>query len=452
MNTMELSDTALDWLQTLLEERFGNKWILTYEKEYLVLRASELDGAIFFPRTNPFSDCSIKTLPCLLWNAKKEGWNPVINETIPAPGLSNLIYPMVELKHKQAQIRYNVMHLIFWCLTRQEETYITELDRHQRVRAVSTHAFNYGYLERPIVDEWLCIISQIIERIWPTLKLKTNSFRVTVSHDVDEPSAYYYESWGSIFRNFASLLLKKKNFSGALKVPIIKLSNKNYFHNDDPYNSFRWLMDVSEDNDIQSTFYFICNSSNTLYDAKYKLTDPKITSLIKSIVTRGHNIGLHPSYNCFSDPELLKNEAMILKSYCNSNGINQSLFGARMHYLRWDQRITLAAYDSAGLDYDSSMTFADRAGFRCGTCFDYQAFDVKNDTLLNFRIRPLIVMEASVLDDCYMGLGETDLALEKMLQLKNTCRAVKGTFSVLWHNSRLVTHQSKRIYRDLIEN
>jgi hypothetical protein len=61
-------------------------------------------------------------------------------------------------------------------------------------------------------------------------------------------------------------------------------------------------------------------------------------------------------------------------------------------------------------------------------------------------------MEASVLDDCYMGLGETDLALEKMLQLKNACRAVKGTFSVLWHNSRLVTHQSKKIYRDLIEN
>jgi hypothetical protein len=70
---------------------------------------------------------------------------------------------------------------------------------------------------------------------------------------------------------------------------------------------------------------------------------------------------------------------------------------------------------------------------------------------LQLRIRPLIVMECSVIDDAYLGLGCTDGAREKILKLKATCRKVNGRFGLLWHNSYLKSPQLKRLYKSVLE-
>lgn len=46
-----------------------------------------------------------------------------------------------------------------------------------------------------------------------------------------------------------------------------------------------------------------------------------------------------------------------------------------MHYLRWGHPTTLQAWNDAGMDYDSTLGYADSPGFRCGTCFEYPAFN-----------------------------------------------------------------------------
>jgi hypothetical protein len=33
--------------------------------------------------------------------------------------------------------------------------------------------------------------------------------------------------------------------------------------------------------------------------------------------------------------------------------------------------------DEAGIDYGSTLSYADHAGFRCGVCYEYPAFDIK---------------------------------------------------------------------------
>ncbi len=65
------------------------------------------------------------------------------------------------------------------------------------------------------------------------------------------------------------------------------------------------------------------------------------------------------------------------------------------------------------MSYDSTLGYADHAGFRCGTCFEYPAFDPVADKQLNLRIRPLIAMECSVTADRYMGLGTGSDAFNK---------------------------------------
>ena len=172
---------------------------------------------------------------------------------------------------------------------------------------------------------------------------------------------------------------------------------------------------------------------------------------MRRIHARGHEIGLHPSYGTFQQPELIKQEADRLKRICAEEGIEQNQWGGRMHYLRWEQPTTMRAWAGAGMSYDSTLGYADRPGFRCGTCHEYPAFDPVAQEQLSLRIRPLVVMECTVIADRYMGLGVGDAASNKFNLLKERCANVKGSYTLLWHNSFFESYSFNDLYQRVVK-
>ena len=134
---------------------------------------------------------------------------------------------------------------------------MTLLDHHGRFPSTASHALRNGYLERPIVDEWLEILRQVLERLWPCLPFVRTNFQVLVSHDVDAPSAYAFGSKRSLIRAMAGDVLKRRDLSRAVSAPWIRLKSSHRLHPDDPFNTFEKLMDISEAVGIHSAFYFI---------------------------------------------------------------------------------------------------------------------------------------------------------------------------------------------------
>jgi hypothetical protein len=273
-----------------------------------------------------------------------------------------------------------------------------------------------------------------------------------VSHDVDQPSLYAFKPWKTIGRMMAGHILKRRDPKAFVTAPYVKLATRDRLIEADPYNTFDWLMDVSEANGLKSAFYFICGKTEPSKDPAYELGHPLIRNLLKHIHQRGHEIGLHPSYNTFSNPEALKSEADRLKRICAEEGIEQERWGGRMHYLRWQQPTTMRAWADAGMNYDSTLGYADHAGFRCGTSHEYPAFDAESQAQLCLRIRPLIAMECTVIDEAYMGLGTQGKARKEFEKLKNKCHLVKGCFCLLWHNSYLQNNNLKHAYLGVVNN
>jgi hypothetical protein len=118
-----------------------------------------------------------------------------------------------------------------------------------------------------------------------------------------------------------------------------------------------------------------------------------------------------------------------------------------MHYLRWRCPETWQALVAAGIDHDATLGFADSAGFRCGTCHEYMAFDVLADRPINLRVRPLIAMDVSILDDQYMGHGISPSAETIFADMRRCCETVGGGYSVLWHNNEFQRAGSWALYR-----
>jgi hypothetical protein len=348
-------------------------------------------------------------------------------------------------------VHYDVLGLAYWSMNRLEEIGASTLDEHRRFPARQSHALRHDYLHRPIVDEWMDLLGQVVQRTWPGLGLAKKDFRIRLSHDVDRPSRYGFRTVRSLLRGVAGDVLVRRAFKTAVRGPWIRLRTRQQLHPLDPYNTFDWIMAQSERLGTSSTFNFICGESGSMEDTDYGLEHPAIRHLMREIHRRGHHIGLHPSYGCYNDPERLHNEHHRLRIACEEEGIEQEEWGGRMHYLRWEHPLTMRLWAQEGLDYDSTLGFADRPGFRCGTCFEFNAYDPVSHKPLPLRLRPLTVMEASVLSPTYMNVSSQENAFQIMADLKRTCRLLGGEFNLLWHNSELYEERQRELYRRLLE-
>ncbi|WP_263079613.1 polysaccharide deacetylase family protein [Endozoicomonas sp. Mp262] len=451
MSIRKFSFEALRWLESLIENRFGHSFTLTYKgSELIVLSLKGSNLLVSFDCLDPVFHKSSSDFPCMFWRIPADEYYSLISDFLPAPSSINLQMPLIEFTKEGAYIHYDILGLTYWMLSRMEEVNRTDLDHHNRFPATSSHAFKNGYLERPLVDEWLDILGQVIVRVWPSLRLKEHEYCINISHDVDAPSFHGFKSWRAIYRVMASYLLKQYDLKSFIRAPYNKLLTNNSLHRADSFNTFEWIMDVSEKNGLQSAFYFISGKTHENYDGDYHIDHPAIRNLIRHIHSRGHEIGLHPSYLTYQKPELIKKEAEYLKKICKEEGVFQKKWGGRMHYLRWQHPITLRAWDLAGMDYDSTLGYADRPGFRCGTCHEYLAFDPEMQKRLSVRIRPLIVMECTILDNMYLGLGVSEETNKKLTQLKDKCKKVSGHFNLLWHNSNLHNKKLKDLFEQIL--
>lgn len=448
---MTFTPASLRWLETILEERYGLRLTLCEEEQELTLALPGAEGSIRFDTLQPEFHQSRSDFPCGSWDAAAEGFVPVLGEPLPTPAMATLPTRMVERAGQgDVVIHYDILGLTYWMLTRLEEVGRTDLDNHQRFPATSSHAYQHGYLERPIVDEWLDLLGQVIKKQWAGVELKQHEFSMKVSHDVDGPSRYGFCSVKALMRRVAGDVLKRHDFKSAAQAPWIWLNSRHRLHPADPANTFDWIMEQSEEYGLISAFYFICGRTNPSRDADYEPEHPVIRELMRRIHQRGHEVGLHPSYNTYQNPQAIFTEANRLRKVMSEEGIEQQEFGGRMHYLRWEHPTTMLAWEQAEMTYDSTLSYADRPGFRCGTCFEYPAFDPIRCDALKLKIRPLIAMECSVIAERYMGLGAGEEAFEKLQLLKERCRAVRGCFTLLWHNSQFYTQSERWLYKKML--
>ena len=253
----------------------------------------------------------------------------------------------------------------------------------------------------------------------------------------------------ALVRAMAGDVIKRRDFKSAMLAPWVRMNTSNQLHRADPANTFDWIMDVSDKHGLRSAFYYICGYTDP-HDADYQVEHPALRHLMSRIHQRGHEIGLHPSYGTYQKPQLIRQEADRLRKICAEEGIVQAEWGGRMHYLRWEHPTTMRAWADAGMTYDSTLGYADRPGFRCGTCFEYPAFDPVAQQVLSLRVRPLIAMECTIIDSNYMGLGTSNEALTKFIELKSITRVLNGCYSLLWHNSQFMNKDNKMLYESVL--
>ncbi len=404
------------------------------------------DGLFRLPPERWLSAGSLPHRPVTRWrrppNPGAEGELPVLYGAPLASG------SFCELDDDRIELGIDLLGGAFFLLTRYEELIETERDAHDRFPATASTAYREGFLDRPIVNEYLELLWWALKRLWPALERQRRQPRVVLSHDVDTPWRILDKPlWWTLLAAGADVVQRGDPPTAVRRLRSYR-AVRSGGHEQDLHFTFDYIMDLSEELGLRSAFYFICGQTEARLDGNYEVGDDRIRGLLRRIHRRGHEIGLHPSYRTFEDGEQVRREFGRLREVCEQEGISQAAWGGRQHYLRWRSPTTWQIWEDAGLDYDSTLSFADRAGFRCGTCYEYPVFNLRARRRLKLRERPLIVMEDSLRK--YAGLSRPQ-ASAVLFDLSDRCRRYGGDFTLLWHNSMLFAERQKAWYRSILE-
>jgi hypothetical protein len=336
----------------------------------------------------------------------------------------------------------------FFMLTRYEELVTATRDKFGRFPFSASIAARENFLSIPLVNHYLELLWTSLVQLWPTLKRCHREYRVIVSHDLDLVSVFRL-SVREILRSMAADVLLRRR-------PILALRRLSAYvvgrmtgapSANDPYDTFDWIMSLSEACGIQSTFNVVPERGDPRLDPKYDIDERWVRALLTRISRRGHEIGFHPGFSTYRDENRTITEFRHLTNTCHELGIVQSSWGGRQHFLRWENPSTWNNLEAAGLGYDSSLQFPEEVGFRCGCCYEYPVFDLIGRRQLQLRERPLLVMDATLLS--YMKLS-LNTAEDKTRAIIQTVRQFSGDFVLLWHNHFLVNLETQKLYKNLI--
>ena len=190
-----------------------------------------------------------------------------------------------------------------------------------------------------------------------------------------------------------------------------------------------------------STCFFLVRQDDPRdgYPERYA---PALGDALERTAAADLEVGLHASYRAREQPGAIAEEAALL----------DTPQGLRHHYLRSDPARLAAECRLAGLRYDSSVGWPSLTGLRAGTPYPYRLWDAERREPGAWEL-PLAVMDATLAEDRYLGLGP-DAAYDAAVAALEPVAVYGGAVAILWHpplHHPLLSRGFDRVYLRLIE-
>lgn len=361
--------------------------------------------------------------------------------------------PTVErLGSDRIRFDFDLLGTIFFLLSRYEEGVHEDSDEHDRFPPTASMLDAHRLIERPIVDEYVEILGNAIRTLWPDLPPPPRSGRCRLTCDVDS----LFDPASLSVRNLTKRILGLA--AGRSQVGTIRGNLRSHLHvrRHGPRSNPYWvgverLLDDLRRLEIPGTFYFIPKTTVPALDGDNRPEDPAVGELLRRIDEAGLEIGVHPGYGTYRDPDLFAESVSHLRRELDRLGIDHSDLGGRQHYLRWSTMTTPALCEASGLTHDSTLGYAQSAGFRCGTARDFPLYDLAARRGLTCIERPLILMDATLQSKAY-GKETTGVPDSEIVsKLAHASRHYGGNFNVLWHNTSFLADPEGLLYTSIIE-
>ena len=332
-----------------------------------------------------------------------------------------IFFQQKDIWEQNPDIPFDLFSAVFFLISRYEEYLPFKPDKYGRFEAGQSLAFKHGFLQEPVVNQWINLLKEELLKKYPALEFNTPEYRHLSTIDIDSAFAFKYKG---VLRTFiASAMNLVKGDISRLRMRMNVLRNKA----PDPYDVFSKLIHINRKYKIKPIWFFQVGKLGR-YDKNISLNRNHFKALVRQIEAID-NIGIHPSYQSNLHSLILKMEMNTLQKL-----IKKPIIRSRQHYIKLSLPTTYRKLIKMGIKEEYSMGFSSDIGFRAGTCTPFLFFDLKSNKETDLRIFPFQVMDACL--NHYMKLSP-GRAMEVIKELSGKVKKVNGLFISVWHNESL---------------
>ena len=257
--------------------------------------------------------------------------------------------------------------------------------------------------------------------IWPN----NAPYAVCLTHDVD----VIYKWW---LKKAISYILRGKG------TEFLKSVGKG------EYNNIEKIMALEAKYGFKSTFFFLTIKRDRM--PRYNIK--KLRTIIQSLIINKWEIGLHTSLGASVSVEKILKEKEILESVAG-----RQISGVRNHYLGYKYGVTWEIQYRAGFEYDSTMGYTKKIGFRTGICHPHCVYFPQKCKERQCMIElPMTIMDKTLeveAREVYKeyGVSKKDAMIKKINNILRIIRMHKGLLVINWHQSSF----DEKDYKELVE-
>jgi hypothetical protein len=332
---------------------------------------------------------------------------------------------------------FDLFAAAFYLLARYEEYLPHKKDPYGRYDPETSLAAKEGFLDKPQVNIWLEDLKKKLKEKFPSYKPKQAQFHFTPSYDIDIAWSWRNKGW---LRNAGGILrsLLKGNWK--------ELKGRMQKGGKDPYDAYGWMNQLHERYKLKPYYFFLVAGKTGRYDKNISPANKDMQALIRDHAIR-YPVGLHPSWQSGNEVSLLKKELDTLSVITGS-----TIRSSRQHYIRFTLPETFQQLLDNGIQFDFSMGYGIRNGFRASTCTPFYWYDLKNEKQTSLFLFPFCFMDANSFYEQKMTAAQ---ALEELRDYYQAVKSVNGVFIMIWHNSFLGTDPQfdgwRQMYEDFIK-
>ena len=315
-------------------------------------------------------------------------------------------------------------------LTRYEEYLPHKSDTEGRFSYKTGLAYQYDFLQVPLVNRWQNAFRQVLLQHFPLLEFRERSYSLLSTIDVD--NVYKYRFKGFV-RTIAGLLSDKSTTERKQRLRIILGKEK------DPFDCYDFLIEAHKQTDVQALYFFLLGDYGP-NDKNHSSTDLRFQSLIKHIADYS-KIGLHPSFGSNFEQKKLRKELARL-----GNITHRFISRSRQHFSMLRFPHTYKDILQAGLSQDYSMGYTNYNGFRASYCYPYRWYSLDIEAASTLMIHPYCMSEVTLAAD---AAKKSVSMLQIANELVNEVRQHRGQFISIFHN-RMFTDEMQKFYIEFL--
>ena len=343
-----------------------------------------------------------------------------------------------QLENGITDLEVDIFAMVFYLLSRYEEYLEVPKDRLGRYPSKESIASKHDFLHLPLVDIWIDRFTQMINKRYNADWSLSGSFSIQPTIDIDLPYAYKYKGWKR-YAGIAKDIIKWNSTNQEARI-------RNWTSGADPFDTYDWIKEACA-KCSKRPIIFLLNNYKKPHDENHLANTVHFARIIKQL-EKWADICIHPSMESNTDINQLKKEHIWVQDQC---GVD--ITKSRQHFLQLEFPHSYQRLISIGITDDFSMMYPDQPGYRASTSRTHQWYDLSKEESTSLTIHPGMTMDVTM--RYYMNYSPEE-AIAKCQSLIKQSKAVKGTFSFIWHNSTLSEAYGwgpwKKVFLSLIED